>query len=131
MPPPNGSLGIANDLHHLHLVSLQYFSLLDSLVEGESVPPQFGVKDLDSSSAQVQRRDLHSSLCWHSAVAPTRLLSERDPSVDHIQTPTSTFASFTLAHHCPSLWAAAASSSMTVLTTESLTVRPGAASSCL
>ena len=68
---------------------------------------------------RLLRRDLHSSLCLHTAMAPTRPSSERDPSVHHIQTPAPTLASFSLAHHCAALLAAEASSSMTVLTTDS------------
>jgi len=63
------------------------------------------------------RRDLDSFPCLHTAAAPTRPLSERDPSVHHIQTPAPILASFSLAQHCAALLAAVVSSSVVVLTT--------------
>jgi len=64
-------------------------------------------------------RDLHSFRCLHTAAAPTRPSSERDPSLHHIQTPAPTLASFSLAQRCAALLAAVVSSSMVVLTTDS------------
>jgi hypothetical protein len=69
------------------------------------------------------RRDLHSFPCLHTAAAPTRPSSERDPSVHHIQTPAPILASFSLAQRGATLLAAAVSSSMVVLTAGS---SPGA-----
>jgi len=65
------------------------------------------------------RRDLHSFPCLHTAAAPTRPSSERDPSVHHIQTPAPTLASFSLAKRCAALLAAVLWSSMMVLTADS------------
>jgi len=62
------------------------------------------------------RRDLHLFPFLHTAAAPTRPLSEHDPSVHHIQTPAPTLASFSLAQRCAALLAAVGSSSMVVLT---------------
>jgi len=69
------------------------------------------------------RRDLHSFPCLHTAAAPTRPSSERNPSVHHIQTPAPTLASVSLAQRCAALLVAVVSSSMVVLTTGS---SPGA-----
>jgi hypothetical protein len=63
------------------------------------------------------QRDLRSLPCLHTAAAATRLSSERDPSVHHIQTPALTLPSFSLAQRCMALLAAVVSSSMVVLTT--------------
>ena len=69
------------------------------------------------------RRVLHSFACLHTAGAPTRPSSERDPSIHHIQTPAPTFASFSLAQRCTALLAVLLSSSIIVFTTGS---SPGA-----
>jgi len=69
------------------------------------------------------RRDLDSFPCLHTAAAPTRPSSERDPSVHHIQTPSPTLASLSLAQRCAALLAAVVLSSMVVLTAGS---SPGA-----
>jgi len=65
------------------------------------------------------RLDLHSSLCLHTAADPTWPLSERDPSGHHIQTPTPTLATLSVALYCTAHLAAVLSSRMQVLTTDS------------
>jgi len=62
------------------------------------------------------RRDLKSFPCLDSAAAPTRPLSECDPSVHHIQTPAPILAALSLAKRYAALLAAAVSSRMVVLT---------------
>jgi hypothetical protein len=72
-----------------------------------------------TSICQVPRelqRDLHSFPCLHTAAVPTRPLSERDPSVYHIQTPAPILASSSLAQRCAALLEAAVSSSIVILT---------------
>jgi len=67
--------------------------------------------------ARKQRQDIHLFPCLHTAAAPTRPSSERDPSVRHIETPAPILASFSLAQCCPALSTAVVSSSTVVLTT--------------
>jgi len=68
-------------------------------------------------------RGLHSFPCLHTAAAPTRPSSKRDPSVHHCQTPAPILASFSFAQRCAPHLAAVVSSSMVVLTAGS---SPGA-----
>ena len=82
----------------------------------------------DSSASQTStrpvhsllQRDLHSFPCLHRAPAPTRLSSEHDPAVHHIQTPAQTLASVSLAQRWVALLAAVLLSSMRLWTTDSL-----------
>jgi len=69
------------------------------------------------------RRNLHCFPCLHTAAAPIRLLSECNLSVHHIATPAPIFTSFPLPQSCAVLLAPVVSSSMVVLTSDSL---PGA-----
>jgi hypothetical protein len=55
------------------------------------------------------RNALKLSLCLHTATAPTVLSSDHDPSIHHIQTPTPTFASLSVAQHTTSLFAGVSS----------------------
>lgn len=60
--------------------------------------------------------DLDAFPWVHTAVAPTLLLSEQDPSLHHIQIPAPIMASFSLALRCIGLLAAVVSSRMVFLT---------------
>jgi hypothetical protein len=68
---------------------------------------------------RMLQQDFHSFLCLHTAAVPTRPLSERNPSVRHIQTPAPILACFSLALCCVAHLAAVVSSSMVVLDTGS------------
>ena len=68
-------------------------------------------------------RDLRVFQYLHNAAAPTRPLSERNPSVHHIQTPALILASYCLAQRCAVLLAAVVSYSLVVMTAGS---SPGA-----
>jgi len=91
--------------------------------DSQSASPVANGSALKNSICPVPRslrKALQLSLCLGTAAAPNLPSSDRDPSVHHIQIPTPTFASLSLAHHSASLCAAVSSLSMTVLTASSL-----------
>ena len=115
----NCGLWIGESRHCLRCMCWQCFSLADRHFERESNRPQFCINDLHTSSAQMAAEgpplvcviphfcSSHSAVVWaRSICAPHK-------------TPEYTLASVSLAPRCVALLAVVASSSMTILPTDS------------